>query len=73
MTKLTDEQKRLLRWLEAGAGSQSKTSVMAGFSRVTLESLIRKGLVTDDFAIGYYSIKAKATVNNLLEGKDAKI
>jgi len=59
MTKLTDEQARLLRWLKAGGGSQSKISVITGFSKSTIDNLLKQGLITDDWTIGYYSIKAK--------------
>lgn len=53
---MTDEQQRLLRWLESGGGSQSKTSVTASFSAATIRSLLAKKLIRDDWAKGYYTI-----------------
>ncbi len=57
MQKLTDEQQRLLNWLKAGAGSQPKISVDGLFSHSTIKSLLRTGLIIDDWCNGYYTAK----------------
>ena len=54
--KLSSEQERLLIWLKAGAGSQSKSSVHSCFSSATIKSLLNRHLIRDDWTKGYYSI-----------------
>lgn len=63
MIKLTDEQQRLLRFLENFAGKQTKSTTEALFSRATMKSLIRKGLITEEDT-GYYTILKESSANS---------
>ena len=54
--KLSGEQERFLRWLRRGEGrSQPKYATKGFFSKSTIESLIKRGLVIDDWAKGYFT------------------
>ena len=54
--KLTPEQLRLLHQLQRGNGSIAKYTAPQMFHQKTISSLLDKGLIKDDYAMGYYTI-----------------
>ncbi len=54
--KLTDEQTRLLYILQKGNGSIAKYAAPQMFHSRTIASLLNKGLIRDDYSMGYYTI-----------------
>lgn len=54
--RLTPEQRRLLNFLIRGDGSIAKSAASMRFSKRTVESLLDRGLIRDDYSMGYYSI-----------------
>jgi len=60
-TKLSDEQIRLVNFLKDREHTEcAKTTIWGLFSKATIQSLVNKGLVGDNYSRGTYQLTASS-------------